>query len=177
MFRALRVAAPSVGLGIAPALRAASVLRWRPALHWSVARVAAAAPVRAFIARALWRATEPSVAAGGGGADAASPSAFPPLKVTILYGSQTGTAMAFAHDLRKAFRNVRTADGRSVAASVVDLADFAGANLTSRSGLVVLLMSCFGKGEPTDNAAAFFKWLHEPVRGTHSSVVHPLARP
>jgi sulfite reductase alpha subunit-like flavoprotein len=83
-------------------------------------------------------------------------------RLTILFGSQTGTAMGFAHELRKAARKHKIG-GAPIDAVVVDLNEYDPKRLLTDAGVVVLITACFGKGEPTDNAKNFFQWLMDPV--------------
>ncbi|HTL68034.1 MAG TPA: sulfite reductase subunit alpha [Lacunisphaera sp.] len=79
----------------------------------------------------------------------ASPPAGPPLQpLTILFGSQTGTAEALAR------RAAREAGRRGFAASIMDLAGFTTAMLAQEQN-VLLITSTYGDGEPPDNAKAF----------------------
>jgi NADPH-ferrihemoprotein reductase len=77
--------------------------------------------------------------------------------VTVLYGSQTGTAMAFAAQLAEEL------SGAGVAAASSDLYEYAAESLP-REKAVVLVVSCFGRGEPTDSAKKFFAWAMDPAR-------------
>ncbi|MFI5336034.1 MAG: sulfite reductase subunit alpha [Opitutales bacterium] len=77
----------------------------------------------------------------------AVPEAPPPVPLTILYGSQTGTAESLARKAAKA------AALRGFAATVADMNGFEPARIaTARNVLVVT--STFGEGEPPDNAKA-----------------------
>ncbi len=92
----------------------------------------------------------------------------PPLK--IFYGSQTGTATLFSNMLAK------EAKDKAWESSVVDMEEYdpVGCDLCiefsfnkhrrfqenlSKEKLVVFVTSCFGRGEPTDNARKMFNWL------------------
>eukprot|EP00762_Andalucia_godoyi_P000170 ANDGO_02444.mRNA.1 NADPH--cytochrome P450 reductase len=73
-------------------------------------------------------------------------------RITILYGSQTGTAEVFSNALSKegerwGFRCV-----------VHDLFQYDRDALPSES-MVVLCVASYGEGEPTDNAQAFYEWI------------------
>lgn len=46
---------------------------------------------------------------------------------------------------------------------VEDLFDF-NQNAVPHDGALVVVVSCFGKGEPPDSAKVFYKWLMDPVR-------------
>jgi len=75
------------------------------------------------------------------------------LPVTILWGSQTGTAEAYAKKLAKAL----TAQGHSP--TILDMAEATVERLSSISHLA-LLTSTYGDGEPPDNALALHTALH-----------------
>jgi NADPH-ferrihemoprotein reductase len=69
---------------------------------------------------------------------------------------QTGTAERFAKQLGK---ELSTKYGDSTAFSVVDVENYGAAELLQKEKLVILCMATYGDGEPTDNAAEFYKWL------------------
>lgn len=77
--------------------------------------------------------------------DAASAPTLAPL--TILFGSQTGTAEALAK------RAAKEAGKRGFAATVVDMAQASAARLATERNLL-LITSTYGEGEPPDNAKA-----------------------
>jgi NADPH-ferrihemoprotein reductase len=78
----------------------------------------------------------------------------PKPKFKILFGSQSGTAESYAEELRD------EAIAYGVDAKVVDLEEYDPEEL-EQTDFCVLLMATFGEGEPTDNAATFWEWLHE----------------
>lgn len=93
-------------------------------------------------------------------------SAEPPRKpaagkgpMTILWGSQTGTAEGFASVL------MREARQHGYAARSVDLEELEPDELADTRGPVVFLLATQGEGDPTDNAVAFYKWASESSRG------------
>ncbi len=75
------------------------------------------------------------------------------LPVTILWGSQTGTAESFAKKLAKNL----TAQGHSP--TILDMADAEIARLSTLSHLLILT-STYGDGEPPYNALPFHTALH-----------------
>ncbi len=83
-----------------------------------------------------------------GGELARAPSATALKPLTILYGSQTGTAETLAR------RAAKEAGKRGFAASIMDLAAFTPAKLAQEQN-VLLITSTYGDGEPPDNAKAF----------------------
>lgn len=94
-----------------------------------------------------------AAAAGAQRPDAAAAPAGTAL--TILYGSQSGTAEALSKDLRK------HAATRGFDATIADLASVAPADLASVNHCLVVAAT-FGEGEPTDNARRFHAALMAP---------------
>jgi NADPH-ferrihemoprotein reductase len=85
--------------------------------------------------------------------------AMPPLdKLTVLYGSQTGTAMSFASQLAD-----ELSTGAGVSAAAADLYEYAPASLPKEAA-AVFVVSCFGRGEPTDSAKKFYAWVMDAAR-------------
>ncbi|HWA86393.1 MAG TPA: sulfite reductase subunit alpha [Opitutus sp.] len=81
-----------------------------------------------------------------------APTALTPL--TILFGSQTGTAESLAK------RAAKEAGRRGFAATVIDVAGFTPAQLAQEKA-VLLITSTYGEGEPPDNAKALHAALGE----------------
>ncbi|HEY0947573.1 MAG TPA: sulfite reductase subunit alpha [Opitutaceae bacterium] len=94
-----------------------------------------------FLAGLLSRGPAP---AGGGAAASAAPALQP---LTILFGSQTGTAEGLARKVAK------EAGKRGFAPTVVDMAQTDAAKLASEKNMLVIT-STYGDGEPPDNAKA-----------------------
>lgn len=83
---------------------------------------------------------------------APAPSNPPLVPLTILFGSQTGTAEKLAK------RAAKAAGARGFAPTLHDLARFPREQLAGTRH-VLLVTSTYGDGEPPDNAKAFWEWL------------------
>jgi len=77
---------------------------------------------------------------------------YPAGKLSIYFGSQTGTAEGFARVLMEEGR------AKGFDARMQDLENFDAEEL-AKSKLAVFLMATYGEGEPTDNAARFSAWM------------------
>lgn len=97
-----------------------------------------------------------------------SPAASALKPLTILFGSQTGTAESLAKKAAK------EAGQRGFAATVMDLAGYTAARLAQEKN-ILLITSTFGEGEPPDNAKALYAALAELVATSASESKRPLA--
>ena len=82
-------------------------------------------------------------------------------RVTLLFGTQTGTAERFAKQLKTELLAISSGGSESplVDIDVVDCEEFDASKRLSSQGLELFLVATYGDGEPTDNAEDLYNWL------------------
>eukprot|EP00927_Polykrikos_kofoidii_P034774 TRINITY_DN29425_c0_g1_i1.p1 TRINITY_DN29425_c0_g1~~TRINITY_DN29425_c0_g1_i1.p1 ORF type:complete len:867 (-),score=145.29 TRINITY_DN29425_c0_g1_i1:147-2747(-) len=90
-----------------------------------------------------------------GGVDCGVSAGSKKASVCIYFGSQTGTAENFAHQLHE------EASEQGIPSKVADLEHFTPSDIAAHR-VIVLLVANTGEGEPTDNAIGFHNWMLDP---------------
>lgn len=78
--------------------------------------------------------------------------------MTLLFGTQTGTAERFAKSLRA---QLESRYGAGTAFEVLDIENYDAPSRLPHERLVLLLVATYGDGDPTDSATEFWGWLGE----------------
>ena len=86
-------------------------------------------------------------------------------ELTVVFGTQTGTAQRFAKRLAE---DVRGKLGLSVAVEDVENVDVW--TLAERKRTLVFVVATYGDGEPSDSASEFHEWLMDPSRESDTSL-------
>lgn len=88
-------------------------------------------------------------------------------KAVIFWGSQSGTAERFANQLAKECHQRFGLDTLSA-----DLSDYEPYTIAeiSESQLVILILSTYGEGDPSDNACGFWNWIRSGPNNSLSNL-------
>jgi NADPH-ferrihemoprotein reductase len=79
--------------------------------------------------------------------------------IAVFFGSQTGTAEAFATELHEELV------ARGATAVAEDLENFEGIEDLNKRDLCIFIMATYGEGDPTDNAMNFCHWIKKQEKG------------
>lgn len=90
-------------------------------------------------------------------------------RVTILYGTQTGTAERFSKQLGNELR----AKYSSLLVDVRDVENYTAKVKLPKEKLVVFAVATYGDGEPTDNAAEFYSWVCKEADAVEAGDTQP----
>ena len=123
----------------------------------------ASAPASTSVVGRLFRGGLFGSGAGGkGGAATAAFDSAGKVRLSVFYGTQTGTSERYA---REVVAHARARYGDAVAARAVDLETIDGVGaedaMLEETGCAVFLQSTYGDGEPTDTSADFVYWARD----------------
>jgi len=82
------------------------------------------------------------------------------IPVTILYGTQTGTAEELAKRIGNELKKYT-----KFFPSIIDVEEYQYEKELKEAKFVVLVFATYGEGEPTDNAKDFYEWIRSEDRG------------
>lgn len=92
---------------------------------------------------------------------------YPGGKLSVYFGSQTGTAESFARTIAAETRTL------GFDSKLIDLGDFDPAELC-KCRLAIFVVATYGEGDPTDNAMTFYEWLCNKDGALSSDFLRPL---
>ena len=110
---------------------------------------------------------------GGRANGTANGDAEPPKTVvSVLFGTQTGTAERFANQLSEEITEKYGKSG--VAARALDVETYDHKTKLVKEDLAIFCVATYGDGEPTDSALSFTEWLEKLVKKSDTDGSEPL---
>ena len=92
-------------------------------------------------------------------------------KVTVLFGTQTGTAERFANQLSEEINEKYP----HATATASDIETYDHASKLAEEDLALFCVATYGDGEPTDSALSFTEWMEDLVKQGDQDGSSPLA--